>query len=90
MGVIRLPKTRIIAAFCVLLLAGLSSQHLNGQAATASIAGIITDSSGAVIAGAAINAKNNGTGITRTTVSDPRAATACPISPSAITTSKPR
>src|SRR5215470_7893496 len=70
MGVIRLPKTRIIAAFCVLLLAGLSSQHLNGQAATASIAGIITDSSGAVIAGAAINAKNNGTGITRTTVSD--------------------
>ena len=70
MGVIRLTKTCIIAAFSVLLLAGLSSEHLNGQAATASIAGIITDSSGAVIVGAAINAKNNGTGITRTTVSD--------------------
>jgi hypothetical protein len=54
----------------VCLLAGLSTQTLHGQAATASITGTVTDSSGAVIPGAAVNAKNNGTGVTRTTVSD--------------------
>ena len=70
MGTNPLSGSRIIASFGIFLLAGLSFERLNGQAATASITGTITDSSGAVIVGAAINAKNSGTGITRTTVSD--------------------
>jgi len=44
--------------------------RLDGQAATATITGTVTDSSGAVIPGATVNAKNNGTGVTRSTVSD--------------------
>src|SRR5215469_2881144 len=70
MGATPLSGSRIIAAFGIVLFAGLSFERLDGQAATASITGTITDSSGAVIVGAAVNAKNSGTGITRTTVSD--------------------
>ena len=44
--------------------------RIHGQAATATIAGTVTDSSGAAIPGATVNAKNNGTGVTRSTVSD--------------------
>src|SRR5579885_3317431 len=53
----------------LLLLAG-RADRLYGQAATASITGTITDTSGAAVPGANISAKNNGTGIVTTTTSD--------------------
>jgi Carboxypeptidase regulatory-like domain len=52
------------------LLVCLASRSLWGQAATATITGTIIDTTGAVVPGAAISAKNNGTGITRSTQSD--------------------
>src|SRR5215469_14289301 len=67
MRTIRLLKSLTIAA-TVLLVAG--AERAYGQAATASITGTVTDNSGAAIPGATISAKNNGTGITRTTASD--------------------
>ncbi|HEX4276335.1 MAG TPA: carboxypeptidase regulatory-like domain-containing protein [Bryobacteraceae bacterium] len=64
------PGVRVIAVLSVCLLAGLGVQKLRGQAATATIAGTITDSSGASVPGASVNAKSSGTGITRSTTSD--------------------
>src|SRR3974377_1247495 len=52
------------------LLVCLASRGLWGQAAAATITGSVTDTTGAAIPGAAISAKNNGTGITRSTHSD--------------------
>jgi hypothetical protein len=52
------------------LLVCLASRSLWGQAATATITGTIIDTTGAVVPGAAISAKNNGTGRTRSTQSD--------------------
>src|SRR6516162_2896656 len=52
------------------LLVCLASRSLWGQAATATITGTIIDTTGAVVPGAAISAKNNGTGITRSTQTD--------------------
>ena len=43
---------------------------LSAQSTTAIISGTITDASGAVVAGAKVNVKNVGTGITRSTVSN--------------------
>lgn len=57
-----------VASLCLLVCLALRS--LWGQAATATIAGTIIDATGAVVPGAAISAKNNGTGITRSTQSD--------------------
>ena len=62
--------TRLLSIWGLCFLACLSIQHLRGQAATATITGTVTDSSGAAIPGAAVNAKNNGTGLTRSTTSD--------------------
>src|ERR1700692_1708827 len=59
-----------ISALSICLLACLATQKLRGQAATATITGTVTDSSGASVPGASVNAKNTGTGITRTTTSD--------------------
>jgi len=58
----------VVASLCLLVCLG--SRSLWGQAATATITGTIIDSTGAVIPGAAVTAKNNGTGITRSTQSD--------------------
>jgi hypothetical protein len=52
------------------LLVCLASRSLWGQAATATITGTIIDTTGALVPGAAISAKNNGTGITRSTQTD--------------------
>src|SRR5579872_486433 len=54
----------------VCLLVCLASRGLWGQAATATITGTITDATGAAVPDAGVSAKNNGTGITRTTTSD--------------------
>ncbi|HEY7392866.1 MAG TPA: carboxypeptidase-like regulatory domain-containing protein, partial [Bryobacteraceae bacterium] len=61
-------RRHFAADLCVLVCLGSSS--LWGQAATATITGTVTDATGAAVPAAAITAKNNGTGITRTTESD--------------------
>jgi hypothetical protein len=66
----RFSNIRIVSALAVCLLAGFSAQQLHGQAATATITGTVTDSSGAAIPSASVNAKNNETGIVRSTTSD--------------------
>src|SRR5215831_16400089 len=48
----------------------LCPRYLSGQASTATIVGTVTDSSGAAIPGAAVQAKNTGTGILRNTTAD--------------------
>jgi hypothetical protein len=68
MRTIRCSKSLTIVVS--LLLFAASAERVYGQAATASITGTITDTSGAAVPGANISAKNNGTGITRTTTSD--------------------
>src|SRR5215469_12996313 len=57
-----------VAGLCLFVC--LASRGLWGQAATATITGTVVDATGAVVPGAAITAKNNGTGITRSTESD--------------------
>src|SRR5260370_8241264 len=52
----------------LLLLAG--ANYLAGQAATASLSGTVTDTSGASVPEATVTARNNGTGLSRSTVSD--------------------
>ncbi|HJT89498.1 MAG TPA: carboxypeptidase-like regulatory domain-containing protein, partial [Bryobacteraceae bacterium] len=61
-------RRHALAYFC--LLACFAARSLWGQAATATITGTITDTTGAVVPGATIDAKNTGTGITRSTESD--------------------
>lgn len=48
----------------------LGAAHLQGQASTATIVGTVTDPSGAAISGAAVEVKNTGTGIVRSTTAD--------------------
>ena len=67
---VRFSVTRLLSIWGLCFLTCLSIQHLRGQAATATISGTVTDTSGAAVPGATVNAKNNGTGITRSTMSD--------------------
>src|SRR5256885_1387034 len=59
-----------LCALSLCFLTGFIAPRLFGQAATATITGTVTDSTGAAIPAAAINAKNTGTGVTRSTMSD--------------------
>ena len=62
-------KVGLLSLVC--LVAGLmSTGRLFGQAATASISGTVTDTSGAAVPGAVIEIRNTGTGTARTVVSD--------------------
>lgn len=62
--------SRIAGVFCaIVLLIGISEARLWAQA-TAQIHGTVTDSSGAVIAGAQVSATDTGTGVVRTIVTD--------------------
>ena len=54
----------------IALLAGIVSVQSSHAQATASIVGTVTDASGAVIAEAAVQARNTGTGIAQATVTD--------------------
>ena len=54
----------------ILLIAVLAVNRAAAQVETATISGSATDSSGAVVAGAKVSAKNAGTNITQSTVSD--------------------
>ncbi len=67
-----LPR-RVLACSLAVALAFFSVakiNQLNAQVATATILGTVTDSSGAAIAGANVQVRNTGTGLTQTTVSD--------------------
>ena len=60
-------RTRLIISFCVvLMLVCLSAISGQAQVLYGSLTGTVTDSSGAAVAGAKIEALNIGTGITRT------------------------
>jgi hypothetical protein len=58
------------ALFLALLLISVAGSVVWGQATNATIQGTVTDSSGAVIGGAAVQVKNVATGVARSTVSD--------------------
>ena len=66
----RPSKFRVFSALGLCLLACLAAQKLRGQAATAGITGTVTDSSGASVPGAAVNAKDIGTSVVRASQSD--------------------
>lgn len=55
---------------CVLAMAILADASLSAQQITGSIRGTVVDPSGAVVQGAAVNAKQTETGLTRTVVTD--------------------
>jgi len=58
------------ALFLTLLLISVAGSLAWGQATNATIQGTVTDSSGAVVGGAAVQVKNVATGVARSTVSD--------------------
>jgi hypothetical protein len=63
-------QVRLLCAISAFLLVfGIGASRLNAQA-TAAISGTVTDSSGAAMADAQVQAKNTGTGIAATTASD--------------------
>src|SRR6266853_5482711 len=63
-------KLSKVACVSSLLLALAGANYLAGQAATASLSGTVTDTSGASVPEATVTARNNGTGLSRSTVSD--------------------
>ncbi len=63
----KLSKAACVSSV-LLVLAG--ATYMAGQAATASLSGTVTDASGASIPEATVTARNNGTGLSRSAVSD--------------------
>jgi len=59
-----------LLTFLCLAVALMSPGRLQAQAATASVSGTVTDSSGAAVPGASIEIRNTGTGATRAVLSD--------------------
>jgi len=74
-------KQRLFAGFLsfVMVLAGL--RQLSGQVTTATISGTVTDTSGAVVAGAVIQVTNAGTGISQEVSSDEQGRYSAPSLP---------
>jgi hypothetical protein len=66
----RISRVSSAIALSLCLLASFGATRLFGQAATATITGTVTDSSGAAIPEAAVSAKNTATGVVRATTSD--------------------
>ena len=67
---VRASRRVVICVLSALLLLAVGANRLQGQAISGNISGTVTDSSGAVIAGATIQVKNTGTGVTQTTTSN--------------------
>src|SRR5580700_12025220 len=68
---LRISQRFVIYSMCALLgVATIELSRLDAQASNATIGGTVTDSSGATIAGAAIQVRNIGTGITQAATSD--------------------
>lgn len=63
-------KNWACTAFATIVLATLCTNNLHAQSSTATIIGTVTDSSGGLIVGAAVQAKNTGTGLAQSTNSD--------------------
>ena len=63
-------RRRVWILIVVLAVFGIVSISAYGQALKATILGVVTDSSGAAVAGASISVKNIGTGILRTATTD--------------------
>ncbi|MBV9507770.1 MAG: carboxypeptidase regulatory-like domain-containing protein, partial [Acidobacteriia bacterium] len=55
---------------CGLLLSGVLEMRLSAQAQNAAVSGIVTDATGAVLAGAAVEVRNVGTGVSVSLMSD--------------------
>jgi hypothetical protein len=60
----------LLSVALVIWISGIAPAHLNGQAATATISGRITDMSGAAVPAVEVQVKNNATGGGQTTASD--------------------
>lgn len=67
---LRIVRSAFLCALGVVYLAAISASRLNAQAVTGNISGSVTDSSGAVIAGANIEVKDVATGVAQNTVSN--------------------
>ena len=68
---LRISQRFVTYTICALLgLAAIGLSRLDAQASNATIGGTVTDSSGATIAGAAIQVRNVGTGIAQSATSD--------------------
>jgi hypothetical protein len=63
-------RTLVCAMSAFLLLVGLGSELVRAQSATATISGTVTDSSGAVVGDAAVQARNVDSGFTQTVQTD--------------------
>src|SRR5437764_563227 len=63
-------KNWVRTAFATIVLATLCTNNVHAQSSTATIIGTVTDSSGALIVGAAVQAKNTGTGLAQSANSD--------------------
>ena len=63
-------RNRFFVLCALLLLVTIAASRLGAQGSTATIVGTVTDSSGAAVAGASVQAKNTGTGIAQTVASD--------------------
>lgn len=59
-----------LGGIMMIVISGVNLAHLNGQGATATISGRITDASGAAVAGADVQVKNTGTGATQAVTAD--------------------
>ena len=67
---VRASQRVVVYVLGALLLLVVGAKRLQAQAVTGNISGTVTDSSGGVIAGANIQVKNTGTGVTQTTTSN--------------------
>jgi hypothetical protein len=67
---IRKAILAVTLSVCLASLAGLNLLHAQGT--TATILGTVTDTSGAAIAGAAVEVKNTGTGLSQNVTTDPQ------------------
>jgi hypothetical protein len=68
-NILKLRSVFVIAA-CAALLTGVTGVRLAAQMATGTISGVVTDSSGAVIPDANVQARNNATGASQSATSD--------------------
>lgn len=84
-----MSSKRVVVVFCCLfLLIGLSSPKAFGQGNTGTVSGTVTDTSGAVVAGATVNLNDSATGAARPTTTNDKGFYVFPyVNPGAYTVS---